>query len=45
MIEDTLEYLEKTLDVEGMCEFTRSFVDDLDSAMSSLIEQVTSVID
>ena len=33
MIEDTLEYLEKTLDVEGMCEFTRSFVDDLDSAM------------
>lgn len=33
MTEDTLEYLEKTLDDEGMCEFTRSFVDDLDSAM------------
>ena len=33
MTEDTLEYLEKTLDDEGMCEFTRSFVDDLESAM------------
>tara|TARA_B100000927_G_scaffold291633_1_gene294998 strand:+ start:22872 stop:23915 length:1044 start_codon:yes stop_codon:yes gene_type:complete len=41
MTEESLEILEKSLDSEGMCEFTRSFVDDFESAMNMDVDLVS----